>query len=492
MFRAFTATMALVFIAAGPAGAAPDRRLNVLFIAADDLRNDLSVYGHPLAKTPHLDRLAARGITFNRAYCQQALCNPSRASLMTGRRPDTLRIWNLATHFREQDPGIITLPQHFRRHGYFTQNIGKIYHNWRQETQGDPQSWSVPAVLHFNTHYADRPQVDGRLPENFAVFPRTPSRWKTEILDVPDEAYFDGRVARLAVQALRERAVAPGPFFLAVGFWKPHLPFNAPQKYWDLYSPADFSPASNPHPPEGCPEIALHNGRELLGTGSGRLELTPEQIRELLRGYLAGISYLDAQVGRLLDELDRLKLSDRTIIVFWSDHGFHLGEHGLWCKTSNFELDARVPLIIAPPECPAAGSTTDAFAELIDLYPTLVDLCGLPAPSGLEGLSLTPVLRDPDASVKPAAWTQHPRPAYYREQPEVMGVSVRTDRFRYTEWRHFASGQTIATELYDHRTDPAENRNIIASPPDMAAFDQARSLLYQTFPARKPPGSPQK
>ena len=459
-------------------------RLNVLFIAADDLRNDLSIYGHPLAKTPNFDRLAKRGVTFNRAYCQQALCNPSRASLMTGRRPDTLALWNLTKHFRDAFPDIVTLPQHFKQNGYFTQNIGKIYHNWRTETEGDPPSWSVPAKLHFNTHYADRPQVDGDLPQNFAIFPRTENRWRTEMLDVPDEAYFDGRISKLAVEALQQRADSDQPFFLAVGFWKPHLPFNPPKKYWDLYDPADFSPAKNDQPPENCPPIALHNGRELLGEGTGRIDLKREWNIELLRGYLAGISFLDAQVGKLLDELDRLKLTDSTVVVFWSDHGFHLGEHGLWCKTSNFELDARVPLIIAPPNCKSAGRKTDSFAELLDLYPTLSDLCDLPKPTGTEGTSLVPVLREPTESVKPAAWTQHPRPAYYKGKPEVMGVSVRTDLYRYTEWRETASGNVVASELYDHKTDPNENHNVVDSPPDKAAFESARRLLNQTFPKK--------
>ncbi len=484
MLRILLLALSLMSLLSRPTTAA--ERLNVLFIAADDLRNDLSIYGHPLAKTPNFDRLAKRGVTFNRAYCQQALCNPSRASVMTGRRPDTLTLWNLTKHFRNAFPDIVTLPQHFKQNGYFTQNIGKIYHNWRTESEGDPPSWSVPAKLHFNTHYADRPQVDGELPQNFAILPRTENRWRTEMLDVPDEAYFDGRISKLAVEALQQRAESDQPFFLAVGFWKPHLPFNPPKKYWDLYDPADFSPAKSDQPPVNCPPIALHNGRELLGTGPGRLELKREWNIELLRGYLAGISFLDAQVGKLLDELDRQKLTDNTVVVFWSDHGFHLGEHGLWCKTSNFELDARVPLIIAPPNCESAGRMTDSFAELLDLYPTLSDLCDLPQPAGTEGTSLVPVLRDPKASVKPAAWTQHPRPAYYKGKPEVMGVSVRTDRYRYTEWRETASGNVVASELYDHKTDPQENRNVVAAPTDLAAFAEARRLLNKTFPPKQP------
>jgi len=465
--------------------AAGAERLNVLFLAADDLRNDLGCYGHPLAKTPNLDGLAERGTLFERAYCQQALCNPSRASIMTGLRPDTLGIWDLPTHFREVRPDVVTLPQWFKQHGYFTQNIGKVFHNWRQEIHGDPDSWSVPAVMHYATHDSDKPQVEGELPPN-----RSKAR-RTECRDVPDGAYFDGRIAAGAVEALRKAKERGRPFFLAIGFWKPHLPFNAPKRYWDLYDRAQITPAPNPTPPEGCPAVALHDSRELLGVpgrpprpGRPSGPLSDDEIVELRHGYLAGVSFLDAQVGKLLDELDRLDLSRRTVVVFWADHGFHLGEHGLWCKTSNFELDARVPLIIARPKGKARRAKTDALAELLDLYPTLVELCGLPTPQGLDGVSLAPVLDDPAASVKPAAFTQHPRPAYYRGEPQTMGVSARTPRFRYTEWRDFATGRVVARELYDHAVDPDENRNVIDAPPDRAGLEEASRLLERTFPRR--------
>lgn len=450
------------------------RRPNVLFIAADDLRPDLGCYGHPRAITPNLDALAARGVRFDAAYCQQALCNPSRASLMTGRRPDTLGIWNLTTHFRRH-ADIVPLPEWFKRHGYFTQDIGKIYHNWRQELDGDPASWSVPARMHHGTHGSDEPQVDGELPPNLAAAPRCERR------DVPDEAYFDGRIAAAAVSALLERKHSGGqPFFLAVGFWKPHLPFNAPKKYWDLYDAHQFAPAANASPPRGCPEIALHNGRELIGQNKAP---TDEQAAELRHGYLAGISYLDAQVGRVVNALDQLGLAENTVIVFWSDHGFHLGEHGLWCKTSNFELDARVPLVIVPPGGRReGGAASSSLVELLDLYPTLVELCGLPQPTGLEGKSLAPVLDDPSHTVKPAAYTQHPRPAYYQGQPEAMGVSVRTPRYRYTEWRGYDNGEVLARELYDHQTDPGENENVVDAVGNSEAMKQAEQLLLGVFP----------
>lgn len=458
---------------------------NVLFIAADDLRNDLGCYGDPLVKSPNLDRLAGRGILFERAYCQQAVCNPSRASLLTGKRPDTLRIWDLPTHFRTCDPGVVTLPQHFKSHGYFTQNIGKIFHNWIHEIEGDPDSWSVPAVYHFNNHGADKPQVEGELPPSFAEDP------KCECRDVPDEAYFDGRIANLAIEALRQMKERGQPFFFGLGFWKPHSPFNAPKRYWDLYRREEVPMPANPDWPTDAPRIAWHDGREILGVKTRAL--TPDAVREIRHGYLAAISYLDAQIGKVLDELDRLGLAENTIVAFWSDHGYHLGEHTLWAKTSNFELDARVPMIIAAPAMPR-GSRTPALAELLDLYPTLVELCGLPAPAALDGVSLVPVLKDPDRSVRTAALTQHPRPAYYDREPSktptAMGYSVRTDRYRYTEWRDWNTGQTLARELYDHRADHAEARNLAADPARANDLRECAAALEPFRPIVRPGWKP--
>ena len=449
---------------------------NVLFIAVDDMRVELGCYGNTPALTPCIDKLARRGVLFNRAYCQQAVCNPSRASLLTGRRPDSLRIWDLPSHFRDRFPEIVTLPQHFKDNGYFTRDIGKIFHNWRQEIHGDPKSWSVPAVMHYARHGDDKPMVDGDVPPNLAKAPRCENR------DVPDNAYFDGRIAELAVDALNE---AQGkPFFLAIGFWKPHLPFNPPRRYWEMYDRRELSLPTNPDPPIAGPKIALHSGRELLG-GLGR-KLNDMEVRELRHGYYASISYLDSQVGKVLDELDRLDLTGKTIVVFWSDHGFHLGEHGLWCKTSNFELDARVPLIISTPTMSTEqrGATTNELAELLDVYPTLVELCCLPQVKELDGTSLCPVLNSPKETIQSAAYTQHPRPAYFQGKPEVMGCSVRTVRYRYTEWRDFQSGKVIGKELYDHRTDSDETRNLVNSAPDEDAFSDAVRLLEEQFPRR--------
>ncbi|MEX2115117.1 MAG: sulfatase [Pirellulales bacterium] len=461
---------------------------NVLFIAVDDLRVELGCYGDTIVKSPNIDRLAARGTVFGRAYCQQAVCNPSRASLLTGLRPDTLRVWDLPTHFREHLPDVVTLPQWFKQHGYHTQNIGKVFHNWRQDAyQGDPVSWTVPAAMHYANHGMDQAVVEGGVPPDQSNVP------KTEMRDVPDEAYFDGRVAKLAVKALGE--LKDRPFFLAVGFWKPHSPFNAPKRYWDLYDRADISPPLVPRPPIGVPPLAMHDAREILRAFGDRPNgrPTPDEVLALRHGYYAATSYADAQIGKVLDALDQFDLRKNTIVVLWSDHGYHLGEHALWAKTSNFELDARVPLIIATPQHPG-DQRCAALVELVDIYPTLADLCGLPAPKQLAGVSLRPLLDDPAAAVKQAAITQHPRPAYYGDdEPLVaMGYSMRTVRYRYTEWRAAGSaaddGHVVARELYDHEDDPAETVNLASQSVHSATIEKLAAQLADIIPRGRPVG----
>jgi iduronate 2-sulfatase len=465
--------------------AAAAERPNVLFIMADDLRCDLASYGS-VARTPHLDRLARRAMQFDRAYCQQAVCNPSRSSLLTGRRPDTLRLWNNGTHFRELNPDVTTLPLWFKEHGYTTRCVGKIFHNWHTQEKGDRRSWSGPEFLHYANHGDDGPQMIGEPPRNFmGASPRNYGAvplW--ECRDVSDEAYYDGRVAAEAVRVLSE--VKGGPFFLAVGFWKPHAPFNAPKRYWDLYDRAKLPPF-NPARPAGAPEVAFHDGRELRGIPPQQVTFTADQAATMRHGYLANISYMDAQVGKVLDALDSHGLAGRTIVVFVSDHGYHLGEHSLWAKTSDFELDAHVPLLVAAPGLTDRAGNTESLAELIDLFPTLVDLCQLPKPAGLEGTSIVRVLKDPAVAVKPAAFTQHPRPAYFDREPgkapRAMGYSVRTPHVRYTEWRDWHTTDTIAHELYDHRTDRYEMKNVADLPEWAADQREAASLLRRQFPA---------
>ncbi len=369
------------------------------------------------------------------------------------------------------------MPQLFKQQGYFTQNIGKIFHNWRQDAyKGDPASWSVPAVMHYNSHGNDKAQVKGPLPPDLAGVPRC------EMRDVPDEAYFDGRIAEKAMDALRTFKADNRPFFLAVGFWKPHAQFNPPKKYWDLYKREDIKPPANPDPPANVPAMALHDSREICRGFKDRPggKPTAQDAQVLRHGYYAAISYVDAQVGKVIEELGRLGLRKNTIVVFWSDHGYHLGEHGLWAKTSNFELDARVPLIISTPNH-KPGQRSDSLVELLDLYPTLADLCGLRAPNDLEGKSLKPILEDPGAQVKQAALTQHGRPAYPAagENPEAMGYSLRTDRYRYTEWREFRGKKILARELYDHQTDPRETKNLADQRDRRAVIEQLHRQLSE-------------
>jgi len=447
-------------------------RPNVLLIAVDDMRVELGCYGAPIVRSPNLDKLAARSLLFERAYCQQALCNPSRASLLTGLKIDTLQIYGLPTHFRERFPDVVTLPQLFKQARYETHGIGKIFHNFRQDDwKGDARSWSSPQILHYGNHNKDFADVAGDLPADPISIPRA------EAFDVPDDAYWDGKIADAAVRKLGE--IKDEPFFLAVGFWKPHLPFNAPAKYWDLYDPADVSMPANPLPPDDVPPIALHEGNELMRDfETGPL---PEEVRTLRHGYLAAISYVDAQIGKVLDEVDRLGLRDDTIVAFWSDHGFHLGEHSLWCKNSNFEWDARVPMMISVPGQATAGKRTRALCELLDLYPTLADYCGLTAPDHLEGISLRPVIEDPAATIRACALTQNPRPAYggRGEDPKIMGYSIRTETHRYTQWRDFRTGDVLAAELYDHRRDPLETVNEVGNEALTKIVERHQALLNQ-------------
>jgi iduronate 2-sulfatase len=472
------------YASAQPTGQA---RPNVLFIMADDLRPELTSYGS-VAITPNLTRLAARSVQFRNAYCQQAVCNPSRSSMLTGLRPDTLRLWSNGTHFRDASPAgheATTLPKWFMQHGYTSRCVGKIFHNWHTAAKGDRGSWSADEFLHYANHGDDAAQASGELPPNLSTanireYGNGPA---CECRDVPDEAYYDGRVAAEAVRVLGE--VKAAPFFLAVGFWKPHAPFNAPKKYWDLYERAKI-PELNAARPSGAPDIAFHQSSELLGQGKGRVTLTSAQAQEWRHGYFANISYMDAQLGKVLDALDASGAAERTIIVFCGDHGYHIGEHELWGKTSNFEYDAHTPLLIHAPGNGHAGEQTAALVELVDLFPTLTDLAALPRPPGLEGSSLVPVLSDPTSHVDSAAFTQHPRPAYFdrepKGQPSHMGYSVRTARVRYTEWREWPTGKVTARELYDSLTDRAELKNVIDQPALHDAQAEAERLLHAQSP----------
>ena len=451
--------------------------LNVLLVVADDLNCSISPYGDPTAVTPNLDRLAARGLVFQRAYCQQAVCNPSRSSFLTGLRPDKVGVDDLRKYFRATAPNgaqRVTLPQHFKNHGYFCQNVGKIFHNMG-ETQ-DRISWSVDESFFEGTHAADtvffnQPSLPGAEAPAF----KAPV---TEAFEVPDLAYRDGQITSLVTSvltSLSERSSnatatkhdsLPQPFFLAVGFWRPHLPFVAPRRYWDLYDPNEIPLPDPAGLPSDVPSIAIHESREIRGYGNvpKDREWTEHEIRHYRHGYYAAISFLDAQLGHILDALDAGGLAEKTIIVFTSDHGFHIGERSLWGKTSNFELDARVPLIIASPNHREShGKVSESLVELVDLFPTLADLANISndTPSDLDGVSLRPVLINPKAKVKDAALTQHQQPFYGGEKNwSQIGRSIRTQRWRYTQWESIVDRTVTARELYDHQDDPNETRNL--------------------------------
>ncbi len=435
-------------------------RPNVLFIAVDDMNNDLGCYGHPLVKTPNIDRLASQGVKFERAYCQFPLCSPSRSSIMTGLRPDRTKVADLQYHFREGLPEVVTLSQLFKNNGWFSARVGKIYHYGNPGQIGTPglddaPSWDLavnPAGRDKLTDEPDIIQYTGK-PMNFGAS----LSWLAA--EGSDSDHTDGKVADEAIRLMEEKK--DQPFFLAVGFYKPHTPYVAPKKYFDLYPPADRIPLADVKPGDSddIPLMAL--------AGHQAKNLTDEQRRLLRRAYWACISFADTQIGRVLDSLDRLKLRDKTIIVFWSDHGYHLGEHGLWQKQTCFEEAARVPFIIAAPGTKARGGVTRATVELIDLYPTLADLAGLKGPANLQGASLRPLLDDPGAAWARPAFTQTQRGKKNGEW--VFGRSVRTDRWRYTEWQDGGAG----IELYDHDKDPKEYTNLADDP----AFEGERAKL---------------
>ena len=466
--------------------AAQTGKYNVLFLVVDDLRPELGCYGMPIVKSPNIDALARTGIVFNRAYCQQALCCPSRTSVLTGCRPDTTQVSDNKTHFRLHLPDVVTLPQYFKERGYDARSLGKVFH----DTVLDPKSWSVQ-------HWDAEDQVYGKA-ETLAELEMAKERpqgadkhgvaqakgpaWEDP--DVPDNALRDGKVADRAIAVLDE--IKDKPFFLAVGFRKPHLPFVAPKKYYDLYQPEILQLASNPYLPKDMPPIAWEDSIELRLFYSGippkGTPIPDKTARKLIRGYCASVSYVDAQVGRVLAELDRLGLRDRTIVVLWGDHGWHLGEHQIWGKSHNFEVTTRAPLIFSVPGQAKRGVTSEALVEFVDIYPTLVDLCGIAVPAGLEGLSMVPVIEAPDRPWKQAAFSQYPRHA-----GKIMGYSMRTDRYRYTEWKKVDDNATMGVELYDHEKDSGENVNRAGQPEYQDLVAQLGRRLHAGWRAALPP-----
>ena len=468
----------------------PASKPNILFIAIDDLRPELGCYGSRETFSPNIDRLAASGVKFDRAYCQLAVCNPSRVSLLTGLRPDTTRVWTLDRRFRDTLPNAVTLPGHFKNNGYHTVGFGKIFHNpWPDnESWSEPHAWPKksrlwsPAALDQLDQEKERLRAQG-LPERSINRLRAAA---AEEVDCEDREHIDGAIAEQALQAMRRLAKGEKPFFLAAGFIRPHLPFVVPRKYWNLYDRTEISLAINAAPPRNAPRFALNTMYELRDYHDYRT--TPDPLsgsldesrqRDLKHGYLAAVSFVDAQVGLLLDELDRLNLTENTIVVLWSDHGWKLGEHNSWCKQTNYEIDTRVPLIIRSPGAPSNGQATRSIVELLDLFPSLCDLTDTNPPPGLEGASLMPLLLDPAAKIKDAALSQFPRRV---SQNNLMGYALRNDRWRYIAWIDRESGETVATELYDHQNDPGEMRNLSRDLKTRGVCDMLHRLLKDRLP----------
>lgn len=442
-----------------PGVSAAVSRPNVLLICVDDLKPLLGCYGDVLAKTPNLDRLAAAGVRFDRAFCNQAVCSPSRNALLTSLRPQTLGVYDLGTNFRLGAPQAVTLGQHFRAHGYYAESLGKIFHVGHGNGD-DARSWDVPAWKPKVSQYAVAANAAGSAGGGDA------KGTAYEAADVPDTQYADGQIADEAIVRLRAAKERGAPFFLAVGFLKPHLPFVAPQKYWDLHSRDRFVLSELQAPPKNAPAWAPQFGGELRnyrdipkqGVLSGDLQ------RTLIHGYYAAASYMDAQAGRVLDELQRLGLRDNTIVVLWGDHGWHLGDHGMWCKHTNYEQAARIPLIVSV-SGGAAGAVSSALVETVDVYPTLAELAGLPQPSGVDGRSFAKLLAEPAAVHRDHVIHVYPRSAEGRGS--LLGRAIRTERYRMVEWKPIGgSAEEAVHELYDYAEDPLESANLAAERPD--------------------------
>ncbi len=475
-------------------GASHASRPNVLLILVDDLKPTLGCYGDPAARTPHIDALAARGLRFDLAYCNQAVCAPSRFSLMLGSHPTSTGLYDLSSNLRKSLPKAVTLPQHFAQHGgYRTESLGKVFHIGHGNP-GDAASFSIPHFKDKVIEYADPASTPGgKLTREEAMFqnvPAPPGGMNTlprgaafESPEVNDEAYADGRVAAETIRRLRAakqlREDDGTPFFIVAGFARPHLPFSVPKKYWDLHDPNKLPGPAFEKFPQGSPKSAHKSGGEICNyfpvpDKDDPAPISDEVKRQLIHGYYASTSYVDAQIGAVTRALDELGLAENTIVVLWGDNGFHLGDHGIWTKHTNYEQANRIPLLITAPGTTTPGSVTRQPTESVDLFPTLAELAGLPAPAGpqpIDGLSLVPVLRDPAARIRDHAFHVYPK--------DKLGRAIRTERHRMVEWKPSGgSGDQAEYELYDYQSDPLETRNLAGELPDILKHLKAILAAY--------------
>lgn len=486
-------------------------RPNVLFISIDDLRPTLGVYDDPVAITPNIDQLAGEGMTFRQTFCQAAVCAPSRASLMTGVRPDSTRVWHLGDKFREINPDAVTMPQYFAKHGYHTVNAGKIFHNYMP----DSVSWHEPDLR--PSQYL-KPDWLGRDGETFYISDsvarlqvirrdsllklrpvRYADGWNTgpawEAADVHDSLYYDGAQNELVKRKLTELSETDQPFFFGLGYFRPHLPFTAPKKYWDLYDKDSIPLAQNLARPEGSPifgmnsmyELRHYDGFHHIGHPTTDFRMNEDTARTLRQGYYASVSYVDALIGEVVSHLKSVDLYDNTIIILWGDHGWKLGDHNSWGKMTNYNIDLQVPMIVRYPEQLVRGSQTFAMTELVDMFPSLCELAGIPVPDYLQGDSFVPLLSDPKQPWKKAAFSQfHRRPRVSADGKRYMGYSVNTIDYHYIAWYSWdhktgAAGDFVSAELYDRVEDVTEALNLAGLPAYADTEEEMAQLIDATF-----------
>ena len=467
---------------------------NVLLILVDDLKPAMGCYGDNAAITPNMDALARRGMRFDMAYCNQAVCAPSRFTLMLGAHSTSTGLYGLGSHLRKAYPGAVTMPQHFAKHGYRTESLGKVFHIGHGN-QGDPESFSVPHFHDKVIEYLDPESTDGgKLTREEALFTNQklgqirslPRGAAYESPMANDADYADGRVADETVKRLKAAkqrlAKDDTPFFITAGFVRPHLPFSAPKKYWDMHDPAKLPMPVNKAFPKDAPKVALKRGGEIAAfkpvPSNG--EIDEELTRKLIHGYYASTSYVDAQIGKVTRALEELGLAKDTIVVLWGDHGWHLGDLSIWTKHTNFEQANRIPIIIVAPGLAKPGSVTSQLAETVDIFPTLSELAGLPASKGpqpIDGVSLVPVLKNPNARVRDHAFHAYPR-------GKKLGRAIRTQRYRLVEWKnHSDPNAGVDYELYDYKADPWETQNHHTA--KLKTAKQLKAILAK-YPVPKP------
>jgi iduronate 2-sulfatase len=489
---------------------------NVMFIIVDDLRTELGCYGNSIIKTPNINALAKEGIVFTNTYCQVSVCAPSRASVMTGLRPDSNHVWHLGDKFRNTIPDVVTMPQYFHEYGYYTVSTGKIFHNHMP----DSVSWDEPDLRppKYNTKemldrdaetfYHDDETTARQKIARQEIIKKNPNAYgggwnigpALEVTNNPDTAFYDAAQTDLAIETIKRIKDYDQPFYYGLGYFRPHLPFVVPQKYWDMYKDVDIPLAPNPYLPKGSPVYAIHDMYELRNYWGFQhigqpwnYQVPDDTARLLKRGYYSSVSYTDAQIGRLIQALKDMGLYENTIIILWGDHGWKLGEHRSWGKMTNYDNDTRVPLIIKAPGI-KGGEKIDEMVELVDMFPTLLELSNIKVKSYLQGTSFVPLMKNPELSWKPAVFSQfHRRPNHSPDGKRYMGYSMNTKRYHYVEWHYWDNdkkipGELTDIELFDHQNDPQENINIANLPENKKLVESLARELHDGWRAAIPKG----